>query len=124
MIADGIVGADTIDKVARWLLGPRMCVTGLVEQKDIGGLTIHALAQRSIVPTLNHTGTPNAMLQAMVARGDTGLDAGRGFYDWTALDAAAVRTDASARLRTLLDALARLRPDAEPRCRTRDELTT
>ena len=122
MIADGIAGADTIDKVARWLLGPRMCVTGLVEQKDIGGLTIHALAQRSIVPTLTHTGTPNAMLQAMVARGDTGLDAGRGFYDWTGLDAAAVRSDASARLRVLLDALERLRPDATPRVRTRDEL--
>jgi 3-hydroxybutyryl-CoA dehydrogenase len=122
MIDDGIASAETIDKVARWLLGPRLCVTGLVEQKDIGGLTIHALAQRSIVPTLSHTRTPNAMLQAMVARGDTGLDAGRGFYDWSGLEAAAVRADASARLRTLLDALDRLRPAATPRARARDEL--
>jgi 3-hydroxybutyryl-CoA dehydrogenase len=122
MIAAGIAGADTIDKVARSLLGPRMCVTGLVEQKDIGGLTVHALAQRSIVPTLNHTGTPNPMLQALVARGDTGLDAGRGFYDWTGLEPAAIRGDASARLRALLDTLAGLRQAATPRCRTRDEL--
>jgi 3-hydroxybutyryl-CoA dehydrogenase len=122
MIDDGIASAETIDKVARRLLGPRLCITGLVEQKDIGGLTIHAMAQRSIVPTLTHTRTPNAMLQAMVARGDTGLDAGRGFFDWTGLDEQAVRTDASARLRALLDALARLRPAATPRCRTRDEL--
>jgi 3-hydroxybutyryl-CoA dehydrogenase len=122
MIAEGIVGADTIDKVARWLLGPRLCVTGLVEQKDIGGLTAHALAQRSIVPTLDHTGVPNAMLQGMVARGDTGLDAGRGFYDWTGLDAARVRADAGARLRTLLEALEAMGPGTTPRCRRRDEL--
>ena len=122
MIDDGIASAETIDKVARWLLGPRMCITGLVEQKDIGGLTIHAMAQRSIVPSLTHTRTPNAMLLAMVARGDTGLDAGRGFFDWTGLDAAAVRSDASARLHGLLDALARLRSSHAPRCRTRDEL--
>ena len=122
MIDAGIAGADTIDRVARWLLGPRMCVTGLIEQKDIAGLSIHASAQRSIVPTLTHTAAPNPMLQAMVARGDTGLDAGRGFFDWTGADEHAVRADASTRLRTLLDALATLRPAVTPRCRTRDEL--
>jgi 3-hydroxybutyryl-CoA dehydrogenase len=122
LIADGIADAETIDKVARWLLGPRLCVTGLVEQKDIGGLTAHALAQRSIVPTLDHTGVPNAMLQAMVARGETGLDAGRGFYDWTGLDAKKVRADTAARLRSVLDALAALGPGLAPRSRRREEL--
>jgi 3-hydroxybutyryl-CoA dehydrogenase len=122
LIDEGIAGADTIDKVARWLLGPRLCVTGLVEQKDIGGLTVHALAQRSIVPTLDHTGVPNPMLQAMVARGETGLDAGRGFFDWAGLDAKTVRTDTAARLRAVLDALARLGPPVAPRPRRREEL--
>jgi 3-hydroxybutyryl-CoA dehydrogenase len=122
LIEEGIASADTIDKVARWLLGPRLCVTGLVEQKDIGGLTVHALAQRSIVPTLDHTGAPNRMLQTMVARGDTGLDAGRGFYDWTGLDPKTIRADSAARLRAVLDALARLGPPAAPRARGREEL--
>ncbi|MBI2202549.1 MAG: 3-hydroxybutyryl-CoA dehydrogenase [Candidatus Rokubacteria bacterium] len=122
MIEAGIVGADTIDKVARWMLGPRMCVTGLVEQKDIGGLTVHAMAQRSIVPTLDHTKTPNAMVQNMVARGDTGVEAGRGFYDWQGMEAAKVREDAARRLRGVLDALSALGRRAEPRCRARDEL--
>lgn len=122
MIAEGIASAETIDNVARSMLGPRMCVTGLVQQKDIGGLTVHALAQRSIVPTLEHTRVPNAMLQAMIDRGDTGLDAGRGFYDWSGLDAATVRSDAAARLRVVLDALARLGPGTRPRCRARGEL--
>jgi 3-hydroxybutyryl-CoA dehydrogenase len=122
MIAAGIAGADTIDKVARWLLGPRMCVTGLVEQKDVAGLTIHARAHRSIVPALHHTGVSTPMLQQMIARGDTGLDAGRGFYDWTGLDAEKVRAETAARLRAVLDALAALGPGPAPRCRRRDEL--
>ncbi|MGH7388938.1 MAG: 3-hydroxyacyl-CoA dehydrogenase family protein [Candidatus Rokuibacteriota bacterium] len=122
MIAAGIAGADTIDKVARWLLGPRMCVTGLIEQKDLAGLTVHAMAQRSIVPALHHTGVPNPVLQQMIARGDTGLDAGQGFYDWTGLDAEKVRAEASARLRAVLDALATLEPGPAPRCRRREEL--
>ena len=122
MIAEGIATAETIDKVARGMLGPRMAVTGLVEQKDIAGLTVHAAAQRSIVPRLDHTGVPNAMLQAMVARGDTGLDAGRGFFDWTGLDAATVRADAAARLREILETLARVGPGSMPRCRDRAEL--
>jgi 3-hydroxybutyryl-CoA dehydrogenase len=122
MIAEGITSAETIDKVARNMLGPRMCGTGLVEQKDIAGLTVHALAQRSIVPTLDHSGQPNEVLQAMVARGDTGLDAGRGFYDWKGLDAEAVRAEAAARLRAVLETIARLGPGLQPRCRGRDEL--
>jgi len=122
MIAAGIASAETIDAVARRLLGPRLCVTGLVEQKDIGGLMVHALAQRSIVPALDHTGVPNALLQAMVARGDTGLDAGRGFYDWAGLEPAAVRAAAGARLGALLQALAALPKSPVPRARVRTEL--
>jgi 3-hydroxybutyryl-CoA dehydrogenase len=122
MIATGIATAETIDKVARSMLGPRLCVTGLVEQKDIGGLTVHAMAQRSIVPTLAHTGVPNAMLQGMVARGDTGLEAGRGFYDWSGLDAAKVREETAARLRVVLDTLTALGARPTPRCRSRAEL--
>jgi 3-hydroxybutyryl-CoA dehydrogenase len=117
MIAAGIASPETIDRVARWLLGPRLCVTGLVEQKDIAGLTVHAMAQRSIVPALEHTGVPSALLQAMVARGDTGVDAGRGFYDWTGLEASDVRAAAAARLTALLEALAALPPAPRPRPR-------
>ena len=74
------------------------------------------------MPTLHHTGVPNPMLQRMIARGDTGLDAGRGFYDWTGLDADKVRSETNARLRTVLDALATLGPGPAPRCRPREEL--
>ena len=58
LIEDGIVTAEMVDKVAKRLLGPRMCITGLLEQKDLAGLVMHAQAQRSIVPSLSHTGIP------------------------------------------------------------------
>lgn len=102
LVEEGIATPEVIDKVAKQLLGPRMCVTGLLEQKDIGGLEIHAKAQRSIVPSLSHTGVPSPYLQNMVARGDLGLRSGKGFYDWTGRDPAEVQRQANDRLRRLL----------------------
>ena len=102
LIADGIATPEMIDKVAMRLLGPRMCITGLVKQKDIAGLGMHAQAQRSIVPTLSHTNVPSPYLQDMVARGDIGIRSGRGFYEWPDRDPAPVQADANRRLQRLL----------------------
>ena len=106
LVEDGIATPEVIDKVAKQLLGPRMCITGLLEQKDIGGLEIHAKAQRSIVPTLWHTRVPSPYLQDMVARGDLGIRSGKGFYDWTGRDPAEVQRTANERLQRLLAFLA------------------
>jgi 3-hydroxybutyryl-CoA dehydrogenase len=102
LIEEGIATPEMIDKVAKRLLGPRMCITGLVEQKDIAGLGMHAQAQRSIVPTLSHTNIPSPYLQNMVARGDVGIRSGKGFYEWAGADAAAVQAGANRRLQQLL----------------------
>jgi 3-hydroxybutyryl-CoA dehydrogenase len=102
LLQEGIATAEMIDNVAKKLLGPRLCITGLLEQKDIGGLQMHAQAQQSIVPTLSHTNVPNSYLQDMVARGDIGVASGKGFYDWTGRDSADVRRRANERLQRLL----------------------
>jgi 3-hydroxybutyryl-CoA dehydrogenase len=120
MVAEGIATPEMIDKVARQLLGPRMCVTGLLEQKDIGGLEIHAKAQRSIVPSLSHTGVPSPYLQNMVARGDLGIRSGKGFYDWKGRDPNEVQRTANERLQRLLAFLEQLHngEQHEPRNRS------
>ena len=87
------------------MLAPRMCLNGLIQQKDISGLRIHADAQSSIVPQLFHNRVPNPMLQDMVSRGETGLAAGSGFYDWAGCDVEAVRRQASEQLGSLLQFL-------------------
>jgi len=107
LIEDGIATPDVIDKVAKRLLGPRMCITGLLEQKDIAGLEMHAQAQRSIVPTLSHTNVPTPLLQDMVARGEIGIRSGKGFYTWASTDAAPVQQAANERLKQLLAFLER-----------------
>lgn len=111
LLESGIATAETIDKVAKLLLGPRLCITGLLEQKDLAGLEMHAQAQRSIVPTLSHTNVPSAYLQDMVARGDVGVRSGKGFYDWHGRDGAATQRRAAERLENLL---AYLQRDAQP----------
>ena len=71
LIENGVASAADIDRAVIEMLGPRMCLTGIIQQKDISGLTIHGLAQRSIVPRLYHNKEPNPML------GFTGHDRAR-----------------------------------------------
>ncbi|MCH8154173.1 MAG: 2-phospho-L-lactate guanylyltransferase [Proteobacteria bacterium] len=52
---DAVAPCFGADSFARHLFGPRMCITGLIEQKDLSGLKVHALAQASIVPALHQT---------------------------------------------------------------------
>jgi 3-hydroxybutyryl-CoA dehydrogenase len=105
LIENGIASAAEVDQAARRGLGPRMCITGLIQQKDVSGINAHAGAQRSIVPALYHNGVPNPMVQALAARGETGVAAGRGFYDWSGCDVESVRTQASEQLQRLMDFL-------------------
>jgi len=105
LIEAGVASVEDIDHAARRMLAPRMCLNGLIQQKDISGLKIHADAQESIVPKLFHNAVPNPMLQTMVALGRTGLSAGKGFYDWSGCDAEGVRKQASSQLAKLLEFL-------------------
>lgn len=105
LIENGVASAADIDHAARRMLAPRMCINGLIQQKDISGLSIHAGAQASIVPELFHNGVPNPMLQSMVARGETGAAAGKGFYDWEGCDTEAARKQSSVQLARLTEFL-------------------
>jgi 3-hydroxybutyryl-CoA dehydrogenase len=122
LVEEGVATPADIDMAARKMLAPRMCLNGLIEQKDTSGLEIHALAQRSIVPDLHPVDKPNQLIQDMVARGEVGLSAGRGFYDWDGCDIDAVRAQSSARLRKLTafldDEVSGYAPATQPKPRT------
>ena len=102
MITQGIATAEDVDFAAARMLGPRMCASGLILQKDISGLKVNRDAQRAIVPHLFHNNEPNPLPGALFARGESGLAAGKGFYDWAGLDAAEVRKTAARELEKLL----------------------
>jgi 3-hydroxybutyryl-CoA dehydrogenase len=84
------------------MLGPRLSVTGLCEQKDWAGVIMHAQAQQGIVPQLHHDHTPGRCCQELAAEGHDGVKTGRGFYDWTGKDVAALRQKNADKLRRIL----------------------
>jgi 3-hydroxybutyryl-CoA dehydrogenase len=91
LIEQGLVDAATVDLVMKRLLGPRMCVTGILEQKDWSGIDTHALTQRAMIPHLHHVPEPSRLPQDLYAAGHYGVKTGRGFYDWADKNVAALR---------------------------------
>lgn len=114
MVENGIVRPEDVDKVAKQLLGPRFCVAGLLEGKDIFNLEPHILAQKSIVPHLNLSKTPCAILDRKLARREFGVRTGKGFYDWTGRDAAQVVAAAGRKLTRLNEFLENELEEGEP----------
>lgn len=119
LVENGIVRPEDVDKVAKQLLGPRFCVTGLLEGKDIFNLEPHIMAQRSIVPHLNLGKTHCAILDRKMARREFGIRTGKGFYDWAGRDAAQVAASTArklARLNEFLEnELEKGEPDVSPK---------
>ncbi len=102
LIDEGVASAEEIDRCAREMLAPRMCITGLIEQKDISGLDTHALAQRALVPVLHHGDKPGRALQDLYEAGHLGIKTGKGFYDWSGKDPDQVKAEAGRKLSELL----------------------
>src|SRR5260221_14197128 len=50
LIEAGVATVEDIDHAARRMLAPRMCLNGLIQQKDIRGLKIHTETRRCVVP--------------------------------------------------------------------------
>ena len=105
LMEEGIVEAKDIDNFAKWMFGPRMCVTGLIEQKDISGLDTHALAQQGIVPHLHLSRKPSRLVQDRYKQGDLGVKTGRGFYDWGNRDITSHKGRAEKKLQELIKLL-------------------
>jgi 3-hydroxybutyryl-CoA dehydrogenase len=109
LIDQGVASAADVDLVGRELLGPRMCLTGLIEQKDLSGLDTHAWAQRALVPQLGLAREPARCLQELFEAGHLGIKTGRGFYDWSRRDGQAYKAASARKLAQLLAYLDELR---------------
>lgn len=114
LIEQGICTARDVDMAAKQMLGPRMSVTGLIEQKDLSGLDTHALAQAQLVPLLHHGDTASPVVQDKYAGNRLGVKTGTGFYDWRQWDTAGYQQRVRALLNEVLEVLERGRPDAPP----------
>lgn len=113
LIENGYCTAADVDNFAKMAFGPRMSVTGVIEQKDLSGLATHAASQRGIVPYLHHGSEPAKFVQEMPKKGKLGASSGQGFYDWSGLDVSAKRAQASALTEAVLK-VTRNKVDAPP----------
>jgi len=88
----GVASASDIDTAMRLGLAPRLTTAGPLEQRDINGLGMHVRVASHLWKTLDGWEEPLAYLHAKVARGETGLEAGKGYYDWSGKDPVTVRS--------------------------------
>lgn len=82
LLESGVASAEDIDTVVKWSIGLRMALTGPIEQRDVNGLDIHYDIASYLYEDLNNETTPSLLLKEKVDKGETGVKAGKGFYDW------------------------------------------
>jgi len=91
MVQEGIASPADVDLALEMGPGRRWPVYGVLEHHDIVGIDLGLSVQRSLVPGLCRSPEPLPILEQKVARGETGVKTGQGFYDWSKRDADAVK---------------------------------
>jgi 3-hydroxybutyryl-CoA dehydrogenase len=102
MVEEGVATPEDIDKATRFGFGFRYASIGVVEFIDYGGNDILYYACRYLAQALGERYAPPQIVERMMQEGRNGLRSGRGFYDYSGIDAAAYRKDVIARALALL----------------------
>jgi 3-hydroxybutyryl-CoA dehydrogenase len=92
IVAEGIADADDVDTVARNGFGLRMPAYGILEHQDMVGLDLGISVLEHVVRDLYNEPRPPKYYCDLVRRGDLGVKAGYGFYDWSLKSADEVKT--------------------------------
>lgn len=88
--AEGVASAEAIDAVVKASIGRRLAITGPIESADAGGLdTLHAYGVY-LIPHLHTGDQPAQAVTDLVEQGHRGLPSGKGIYDWSKRDGAAL----------------------------------
>ncbi|MFT6157373.1 MAG: 3-hydroxybutyryl-CoA dehydrogenase, partial [Neolewinella sp.] len=98
MWANGIASAEAIDASMRLTLGRRYSVTGPIESAELGGLDIIHTFGEFLFPDLDNITKPPEAVTALVRDGNFGLKTGKGIYDWSKRDSAALPAKRADRL--------------------------
>lgn len=105
VVEQGIATPEGVDLAVTAGLGLRWAAVGPLRLMDLGGVaTFHSVAAY-LYRTLSNASEPQHSLASKVAAGETGVRAGRGFYDYPAGSAEAAIAARDARLFELLKLL-------------------
>jgi 3-hydroxyacyl-CoA dehydrogenase len=91
LVARGVASAEDVDAAIRWGFGFRLLGAGTFEAMDLVGLEQLLRINEYIVPDLDRSAEVPALLRDLVARGETGARAGKGFLRWEPGQAEATR---------------------------------
>ena len=99
----GIASPRDIDTIIRTSFGRRLAVAGVFEVFEAAGWDLTLAVAEQLFPAIDRSPEPPLSLREKVARGELGLKTGKGFYEWTPEEAAALR----GRIANALAAIAR-----------------
>lgn len=91
LVAEGVCDAKTVDEVVKSSFGARLAVLGPIENADLVGLELTRSIHSYVLPALDHSTEPSALLDKLIAEGRLGFKTGGGFLDWTDAEQTAVR---------------------------------
>jgi 3-hydroxybutyryl-CoA dehydrogenase len=80
MVEEGVASVEDIDR--GMVLGYKYPI-GPLELSDLVGIDVRLAIAEYLASTLGERFTPPQLMRDMVARGETGKKAGKGFYDWS-----------------------------------------
>ena len=92
LVDSGVCDAATVDLVVKNSFGIRLPVLAPLETADLVGLDLTEDIHKVILPHLDRSQQPAAIVSEKVRKGELGMKTGKGFYDWTPESANAVRT--------------------------------
>ncbi len=91
IVEAGIATPEDVDVVVRNGFGRRLAAAGPFEVFALAGFDLVLAVAEQLVPTLESSPEVPAPLRETVARGELGVKTGKGFYEWTPAEAAALK---------------------------------
>lgn len=83
LIQDGICDPEAVDTAVRFGFGFRFIACGPILQKEMSGWDTSYLVASALYPHLYRNEAPPPILKDLYERGEIGMKAKRGFWEWT-----------------------------------------
>ena len=82
LVENDVASAEDVDRAISAGLGRRWATAGVLHVLEVAGWDLISRVAADVFPHLSNADEP-FLLHDMVERGDTGVKAGKGFYEWT-----------------------------------------
>ena len=86
IVASGLASAEDVDTAISCGMAMRFPEWGPLQHLDAIGLNLGLAVQDSVLPSISDEKQANDYLRQLVANGETGASAGKGFYDYSKRD--------------------------------------